>query len=101
MMAKIRVFDPKGRAGFIPESQLKDALAQGFKLADQHTAQSQQVELPSLTSRLWEGLTVPERMSREGLGKLAGMVPGVEPTGNLSRDIILNIPKISAETIAE
>jgi len=36
-MAKIRVFDPKGRSGFIPESQLEDALAQGFTMPEDFT----------------------------------------------------------------
>lgn len=49
----------------------------------------------------FDALSVPEQMSREGLGKLAEMVPGSEPTGNILRDLAVNTPKLAAETIAE
>jgi len=56
---------------------------------------------PSLSSKAYDALAVPEKMSRKGLGQLAQMVPSAEPTGNMARDIALNTPKILAETVAE
>lgn len=54
-----------------------------------------------MIDKAWDALAVPERMSREGLGKMAAAVPGREPTGNMALDIGLNIPKVAAETVAE
>lgn len=58
-------------------------------------------ENPSLIKRGYDALAVPERMSREGLGQLAQMVPSAEPTGNMARDLALNTPKVLAESVAE
>ena len=55
----------------------------------------------SMLSKIWDGLAVPEQMSRQGLNMLASAVPGREPTGNMALDIGLNIPKVAAETLAE
>lgn len=51
--------------------------------------------------KAWDALAVPEKLSREGLGKIAGMVPTPEPTGNLPLDIAKGTPKIAVDTIAE
>lgn len=51
--------------------------------------------------KAWDALAKPEQMSRQGLGMIANMVPGVEPTGNKLHDIALNIPKVGAESVAE
>lgn len=58
-------------------------------------------ENPSLLKRGYAALAVPEKMSREGLGQLAQMVPSAEPTGNTVRDLALNVPKVLAESVAE
>ena len=49
----------------------------------------------------WDALKIPEQMSRQGLGQLAGMVPQGKVTGNLPMDILRGTPKIEAETLAE
>jgi hypothetical protein len=54
-----------------------------------------------LIRRGWDALAVPEQMSREGLGKLADMVPEGEMTGNMAADIARGTPKVIAETFAE
>lgn len=52
-------------------------------------------------SAAWEALAIPEQMSREGLGSIAGAIPApAEQSGSLT-DIGLAIPKMAAETIAE
>lgn len=56
---------------------------------------------PGMLQKAWDALAVPEKMSREGLGKMAAAVPGRDPTGNMALDIGLNIPKVAAETVAE
>lgn len=58
-------------------------------------------EKASFASRTWGALAIPEKMSREGLVKMASAVPGMEPTGNMPLDIAANTPKILAETVAE
>ena len=55
----------------------------------------------SFVKKAWEALTVPEQLSRQGLGKIAQSVPSPEPTGNLPLDILRGTPRIAAETIAE
>jgi len=49
----------------------------------------------------WDALAIPEQMSREGLGKLADMVPEGEMSGNMAADIARGTPKVIAETLAE
>ncbi len=55
----------------------------------------------NLIQKGWDALAVPEKMSREGLGKLAKMVPEGEMTGNMVADIARGTPKVIAETFAE
>lgn len=57
---------------------------------------------PSLMKQGWDALAVPEQKSREGLQMIAQAVsPQTQVTGNLPRDIAMNIPRIGAETLAE
>lgn len=58
-------------------------------------------EEKGMVRKAWDALAVPEKMSREGLTAIADAIPSAEPTGNLARDIALNIPKVAAETLAE
>lgn len=51
--------------------------------------------------RFTSPLTIPEKMSRQGLGQMAGMVPKPEPTGNLPMDIVRGAPRVMADTVAE
>lgn len=71
----------------------------------QAAAQSGVAPKTGLIKKGWEALAVPEQMSREGLGKIAAMVPerigGGEPTGNRIADVARGTPKVLAETIAE
>lgn len=55
----------------------------------------------NLIQKGWDALAVPEKMSREGLGKMADMVPEGELTGNMVADIARGTPKVLAETLAE
>lgn len=55
----------------------------------------------NLIQKSWNALAVPEQMSREGLGKLADMVPEGKMTGNMVADIVRGTPKVLAETLAE
>lgn len=55
----------------------------------------------SLLGKAWDAMAIPEKLSREGLGKIASAVPGMEPTGNMALDIAANTPKILAESVAE
>lgn len=51
---------------------------------------------------LWDALEVPSQMSKQGLQMIAQSVsPEQQVTGNLPRDIAMNIPRITAETFAE
>lgn len=54
-----------------------------------------------IIGKTWDALSVPEKMSREGLEKMAGVIPEFEPTGNMVRDIAFNTPRILANTVAE
>ena len=70
--------------------------------SDEEIRQStRQKSSPGILKQSFEALAIPERLSRQGLGMLAKTIPGVEPTGNLARDIALNVPKVAAETLAE
>jgi hypothetical protein len=62
---------------------------------------SDQREDKGMLEWAWGGLSIPEKVSREGLNKLADLVPAVEPTGSTLRDVALNSPKVVAETMAE
>lgn len=55
----------------------------------------------SFMSKASDLLSLPERKSREGLGMISNLIPSFEPTGNTARDILLNTPKIAAETLKE
>ncbi len=59
------------------------------------------VEGKGLIRKGWDALAVPERMSREGLGMLAEMVPEGNMSGNMAADIARGTPKVLAETLAE
>lgn len=54
-----------------------------------------------IVGKTWDALGVPEKMSREGLTKIAEAVPSAKMTGNVARDFALNAPKAIAETLAE
>ena len=54
-----------------------------------------------MIGKIWSGLAEPERLSREGLTRLAGMVPDPAPTGNLPGDILRGGGRIVADTLAE
>ena len=56
---------------------------------------------PGLLGKAWNALNLPAEKSREGLDLLANMVPAAEPTGNVVRDVALNIPRVMAESVAE
>lgn len=60
-----------------------------------------QTAKPSLGSRLWDLLSIPEQKSKEGFGMLAKSIPNVEPTGNTVRDIAVNTPSILGQSLAE
>jgi len=64
-------------------------------------ASSGQAEGKGLLGKAWDALGVPEEMSREGLTKMAEMVPEGTMTGNVPLDMITGTPKIAAETLAE
>lgn len=49
----------------------------------------------------WDVLAIPEKMSREGLTKIAEAIPSADMTGNTLRDVSLNAPKAIAETLSE
>ena len=59
------------------------------------------VKQPGLLGKAWNALDIPAEKSREGLDLLAGMVPSAEPTGNVVRDVAMNIPRVMAESVAE
>lgn len=59
---------------------------------------------PSLMNQAWNVLAVPEQKSREGLQMIArgiGSQYAPEVTGNLPRDIAMNVGRIGTETLAE
>lgn len=51
--------------------------------------------------KLWDALAVPEKMSRKGLGMMAGAIPDAPITGNTPLDVALGAPKIMVDTVAE
>lgn len=51
--------------------------------------------------KIWDTLAVPEKMSREGLGKMAGYIQDAPITGNMPLDVALGAPKIGIDTVAE
>lgn len=68
-----------------------------------------------MVGKAWDALNVPAQMSKQGLTQLAdlrtqgqnmvaektGLPIGTEPTGNLARDVVANIPRIADESVAE
>jgi len=60
-----------------------------------------QDEEASLASQVFEALKRPEELSREGLKMIADSTPSLDPTGNLTIDLLANVPKITMETLAE
>jgi hypothetical protein len=54
-----------------------------------------------LMSKAWSALGKPEQLSRQGLGRLAQMVPEGKITGNLPMDMLRGAPRIAANTLAE
>lgn len=57
---------------------------------------------PSLLQKGYEALAIPEQKSKEGLQMIAKAVsPQQEVTGNLTRDVAMNLPRIGAETLSE
>lgn len=56
---------------------------------------------PGIGKRIWEGLNIPEKLSKQGLGQIAQAIPQGKVTGNLPMDILRGTPKISAETFAK
>lgn len=57
-----------------------------------------------LAKKAWDMLSVPEKLSKEGLSKIAlniGTKESPKITGNLLRDIAMNTGAIGAETLAE
>lgn len=51
--------------------------------------------------KIWQGLTIPEQMSKSGLSKLSSMVPEGKVTGNLPMDIARGTPRIMADTFSK
>lgn len=90
-------FDPnrlqQAKQGKFDPSRLAKAKFDPSRLAEKKATSDQ----PSIMDRL----RTPERMSREGLTKIAEMTPNPEPTGNLARDVVAGTPRIVAETFAE
>lgn len=81
--------------------QLQSAVARAATQLSPNSAPSKK---PSLASKAWDALSVPEKMSREGLQMISKRVsPQAAPevTGNLPRDIAMNAGRIGAETLAE
>lgn len=56
---------------------------------------------PGMIKRGWNALGVPEKMSRQGLGQMASMIPPGKVTGNLPADLARGTPRIAADTIAQ
>ena len=85
-----------------------DFVADDFEADDDFVSDDFQPDQPArpqarqgFPGKVWDALAIPEKMSGQGLGQLAGMVPRAEPTGNLIRDVALNAPRIAAESVAE
>lgn len=56
---------------------------------------------PGLMRRGWNALAKPEQMSRQGLEKIASMIPEGKVTGNLPMDLLRGTPRIAANTMAQ
>lgn len=97
-MSTYRITDPKtGKTmritGESPpsESQLNEIFAK---------ASGDSSPRPSIPKRAWDALKVPEQKSREGLKMMASLMPA-NVTGNLSRDVAANAPRLMTETLSE
>jgi hypothetical protein len=74
-----------------------------------------QPKQPGMIRQAWDALGKPAEMAKSGLQQMAGLqtdaqnaiaqktgLPiGTEPTGNMVRDVVANIPRIGAESMAE
>lgn len=62
-------------------------------------------EKKGVFGRIWDALSIPEKLSKSGLTQIASGVksitPQVEPTGNMVRDVALNTPSILTQSAAE
>lgn len=130
-MATIQIKTPDGKTLELnaPEGATPDQINQAAQSAVAHYKQTAPQQTP--TSALdkvrqlvsqgkpiragYEALTVPEDLSKQGLGQITnagvnlqnslasktGLPLGTEPTGNLPADIMRNIPRIAGETLTE
>ncbi len=90
--------DVNGTLIDFPDSLSPDQLQQAVAKA------AGQISSPreSLLSKASDLLSLPEKKSREGLNMIAEAVsPDTQVTGNLPRDIAMNLPRIGAETLAD
>lgn len=128
-MKRITISTPDGKTitlnapdGASPD-QIKQAASRAisqYKLSNPGTSPEKQSqpaapEKPDLMHQGWDALAKPAEMSKEGLNQMTdlgvrgqnavaektGLPIGTEPTGNMARDIVANVPRIAGETISE
>lgn len=124
-MKKFKIKSPDGKEyvisapdGATPE-QLKSKAQSLFSQAPK-TPQSSgnpgvTAKEPGILGKAWNSLNKPVEMSKEGLTQMTdlgvqgqnalaektGLPIGTEPTGNLARDVVANVPRIAGETMSE
>lgn len=84
------------------EQELIDIFAQvhGSNPNGDQSAQSDQSQ-KGMLQKAWDVLGTAEPMAGATLDVIASQIPGREPTGNKFLDVVGNIPRVGAETLAQ
>lgn len=87
----------------LPPDKLKSAVSMAAsRLGPESSFQEMgQLAGKSTGRQIWEGMKIPEQMSKRGLSDLANMVPRPQPTGNVAADLARGTPGVIADTLKE
>lgn len=126
-MKKISITTPDGKTISLnaPDGasadQIKAYAAKAVSVYKQKMAPQAEAVTPQapkekgMLGKTWDAIGVPAQKSREGLEGITeigknmqnlaasktGLPIGTEPTGNLARDVVANVPRIAGETLSE
>lgn len=124
-MKKFRIKSPDGKEFVIsaPDGATPEQLKSKAQTLFSQAAPKQQntgnpgvpPKEPGMLGKAWDALAVPTQKAKEGLDGFnqgrdlaqnalaasTGLHIGTEPTGNMTRDIIANTPRIIGESVAE
>lgn len=117
-MKTIEITAPDGKTLQLnaPDDATPEQIHQAATAAAQHY-QSTMPKQPEqgMVGKAWDALNVPSQMAQSGLQQMTdlgtdaqnaiaaktGLPVGTEPTGNMARDVVANIPRIAGETLSE